>query len=111
MCKESLIYIGITEIHIDEGLFSNSIKKQQILQYRKYYQSFYFINKTEYLKLNQIFSGQIKLEEFIYKKREYTKMSEAFSITGEYMKLISTIITFVNLFMNNLSVEKKILNK
>ena len=112
MCRESLIYIGITEIHTDEGLFSNSIKKQQFLQYRKYSQSFYFINKTQYLNGNEIFSGQIKLEEYIHvQKREYTKMSEVFSITGGYMQLISTIFNLVNLFINNLSVEKKILNK
>ena len=51
MCRECM---GITEIHTDEGLFSNSLTT--ILQYRKYSQSFYFINKTEYLKGNEIFS-------------------------------------------------------
>ena len=35
MCRESLIYLGITEIHTDIGLFINSIKKEHFLKYRK----------------------------------------------------------------------------
>lgn len=112
ICRESLIYLGITEIDTDEGLFTNSIRKQHYLQYRKYSQSFYFINKTEYLQGNEIFAGLINLEDnIIVQKREYTKMSEVFSVTGGYMQLISTIFIFINLFIKNLSVEKKILNK
>ena len=52
ICRESLIYLWITEIDTDERLFTNSIKKKHYLQYRKYSQSFYFINKTEYLQGN-----------------------------------------------------------
>ena len=112
ICRESLIYLGITEIDTDEGLFTNSIRKERYLQYRKYSQSFYFINKNEYLQGNEIFSGLIYLEDYIIvQKREYTKMSEVFSITGGYMQLISTIFICINLFTKNLSVEKKILNK
>jgi hypothetical protein len=112
MCRESLIYLGITEIDTDEGLFGSSIRKEKNLQYRQYSQSFFFINRTEYLQGKEIFTGQIKLEDYIYvQKREYTKMSEVFSITGGYMQLISTVFLFINLFIKNLAVEKKILNK
>ena len=109
ICRESLIYLGITEIDTDEGLFSNSIRKESYLKYSKYSQSFYFINRNEYLQGNEIFSGFIYLEDYmIVQKREYTKMSEVFSVTGGYMQLISTIFVCINLFTKNLSKEKKI---
>ena len=38
-------------------------------------------------------------------------MSEAFSITGGYMQLISTFFVLIRLFTKNLSVEKKVINK
>ena len=44
-------------------------------------------------------------------KREYTKISEVFSVTGGYMQLISAIFLVITLFTKNLSVERKILNK
>ena len=112
MCRESLIYLGITEVQTDVGLFTNSLKKDKYLEYRKYSQSFYFLNETEYHTDKEIFTGKIELEEYIHvQKREYTKMSEVFSITGGYMKLISTIFSLVLLFTKNLNVEKKILNR
>ena len=107
-----IIYLKITKVNKDKRLFVNYIKKEKNLQYRQYSQSFYFINRTEYLQGKEIFDGQIKLEDYIYvQKREYTKMSEVFSITGGYMQLISTVFLFINLFTKNLAVEKKILNK
>ena len=112
MCRESLIYLGITEIQTDEGLFTNSIKTEHFLQYRKYSQSFFFINETEYHNGKEIFGGQIKLEEYIYvQKREYIKMAEVFSITGGYMQLMSTIFLFITIFTKNIHIEKKIVNK
>ena len=112
MCRESLIYVGIAEVKTDIGLFSNLIKTDTFLQYRKYSQSFYFINETEYHEGKEIFAAQIKLEEYIHvQKREYTKMSEAFSITGGYMQLISTIFVLIRLFSKNISVDKKVINK
>ena len=111
MCRESLIYMGITQVHTDEGLFSQNIKIEHFLEYRKYYQSFFFINETEYHNGKEIFGAQIKLEEFIHiQKREYTKMSEVFSITGGYMQLISTIFALIALLIQNIYVEKKLLN-
>ena len=41
MCRESLIYMGITEVHTDTGLFSNLLKIERFLEYRKYSQSFF----------------------------------------------------------------------
>ena len=112
MCRESFIYLGITEIDTDEGLVINSIRKEHYLQFRQYAQSFYFINRTQYLHGNEIFAGLINLEEYFYvQKREYTKISEVFSVTGGYMQLISTIFLVITLFTKNLSVERKILNK
>ena len=112
MCRESLIYVGITEVHTDVGLFSQSLKKEQYLEYRKYSQSFLFINETEYHNGKEISSTQIKLEEYIhFQKREYTKMSEVFSITGGYMQLISTVLAMIMLFTKNFNVDKKILNR
>ena len=112
MCRESLIYMGLTEIHTDVGLLELSIKKKYYLQYRKYSQSFFFIETQEYHEGKEIFSGKIMLEEYIHvQKREYTKMAEVFSITGGYMQLISTIFALINLFTKNLSAEIKILNK
>ena len=112
MCRESLIFFGITEVKTDVGLFSNRIKTEKYLQYRNYLQSFYFISETEYHRGKEIFSAKIKLEEYIHvQKREYTKMSEVFSITGGYMQLISTIFALVRLFTKNITIEKKIINK
>jgi hypothetical protein len=112
MCRESLIFLGITEVKTDIGLFSNRIKSENFLQYRNYLQSFYFINETEYHHGKEIFSAQIKLEEYIHvQKREYPKMSEVFSITGGYMQLISTFFALVRLFTKNITIEKKIINK
>ena len=111
MCRKSLIYMGIAQVHTDEGLFSQKIKIEHFLEYRKYYQSFFFINETEYHNGKEIFGAQIKLEEFIHiQKREYTKMSEVFSITGGYMQLISTIFALIALLIQNIYVEKKLLN-
>ena len=111
MCREALIYLGITEIHTDVGLFVNSIKKENHLEYRKYSQSFFFINESEYHNGKEIFSAEIKLEEYIHvQKREYTKMSEVFSVTGGYMQLISTIFGLFTIFIKSINVEKKILN-
>ena len=99
MCRESLIYLGITEVQTDVGLFSKSLKIDNFLEYRKYSQSFYFINETEYHNGKEIFGAQIKLEEYIHvQKREYTKMSEVLSVTGGYMQLISTVFALVLLF-------------
>ena len=96
MCRESLIFVGIAEVKTDVGLFSRLIKTETFLQYRKYSQSFYFIEENEYHEEKEIFAAQIKLEEYIHvQKREYTKMSEAFSITGGYMQLISTIFVLI----------------
>ena len=112
MCRESLIFLGITEVKTDIGLFSNRIKSENFLQYRNYLQSFYFINETEYHQGKEIFSAQIKLEEYIHvQNREYPKMSEVFSITGGYMQLISTFFALVRLFTKNITIEKKIINK
>ena len=112
MCRESLIYIGITEVHTDVGLFGQSLKIDQYLEYRKYSQSFFFIDEEEYHNGKEIFGAKIKLEEYIhFQKREYTKMSEVFSITGGYMQLISTIFALITLFTKKLNVEKKIVNK
>ena len=112
MCRESLIILGITEVKTDIGLFSKIIKSENYLQYRNYLQSFYFINETEYHQGKEIFSAQIKLEEYIrVQNREYTKMSEVFSITGGYMQLLSTIFALVKLFTKNITIEKKIINK
>jgi hypothetical protein len=112
MCRESLIYVGIAQVKTDVGFFSNLIKTETFLQYRKYSQSFYFINETEYHEGKEIFAAQIKLEEYIHvQKREYAKMSEAFSITGGYMQLISTIFVLIRLFSKNISIEKKVINK
>lgn len=112
MCRESLIFLGITQVKTDIGLFSNKIKSENFLRYRNYLQSFYFINETEYHQGKEIFSAQIKLEEYTHVlKREYTKMSEVFSITGGYMQLIYTIFALVRLFTKNITIEKKIINK
>ena len=111
MCRESLIYLGIAEVQTDLGLFSRNLKKENFLEYRKYSQSFFYINKTEYHNGKEIFSGEIKLEEHIHvQKREYTKMSEVFSITGGYIQLISTIFALIVLLTRNINIEQKVLN-
>ena len=66
MCRESLIYLGIAEVQTDLGLFSQNLKIENFLEYRKYSQSFFYINKTEYHNGKEIFSGQKKLEELIH---------------------------------------------
>ena len=112
MCRESYIYLGITEVQTDIGLFTQKLKIDHFLKYRKYSQSFFFINETEYHSGKEIFAAQIKLEEYIHvQKRDYTKMSEVFSITGGYMQLISTIFALIVLLTKKLNIEKKILNR
>ena len=68
MCRESLIYLGIAEVQTDTGLFSQSLKISQFLEYRKYSQSFYYINESEYHNGKAIFIGKIKkpLARFLY---------------------------------------------
>lgn len=109
--RDFLMYFGITEVQTDIGLIGNNIKKEFFLQFRKYYDQFYFIDEKDYLGGKEILAIQIRLEEYIQvQKRTYTKFSEVFSIIGGYMQLIYTIFSLMTLMTKNIIVEKKLLN-
>ena len=111
MKKDFIIYLGITEIQTDIGLFSYQYKKEKYLRYIKDEQRFYFIDDKYYYSGKEILSVEIKLEENIYfHKRSYTKMQQVFSITGGYMQLIYTIFGLLVLLSKKISMEKRLLN-
>ena len=109
--KEYLIYFGVTEINTDIGLFSNKIKKETYLKYRRDFHSFFFIDDEKYYSGNEILTTKIMLEEYInFQKRTFTKMTQVLSATGGYMQVISTIFALVALLTKKFSLEQKLLN-
>ena len=111
MKKDFIIYLGITEIQTDIGLFSYQYKKEKYLRYIKDEQRFYFIDDKYYYSGKEILSVEIKLEDNIYfHKRSYTKMQQVFSITGGYMQLMYTIFGLLVLLSKKISIEKRLLN-
>lgn len=109
--RDFLIYMGITEVQTDIGLFTNNIKKNTYLQFRNLYSTFFFKNESDYHKGKEIFVAQIRLEEYIHiQKRVYTKISEIFSIIGGFMQFITNIFTFLTILTKNVNIEKKLLN-
>ena len=112
MKKEYILYFGITEINTDIGLFFNQYKKEIYLRYIKDFHNFNFIDDEQYKSgKEKILTTEIKLEDNIYlHKRTYTKMPQAFSITGGYMQIIYTIFSLIVLLSKKISIEKQLLN-
>ena len=109
--KEYIMYFGIAEIDTDKGLFSTNILKQKYIKYIRDFHSFFFLDNEQYQSGKSIFTAEVRLEDNIYfVNRKYTKMSEVFSATGGYMKVISTIFALLALISKKISIEMKLLN-
>ena len=109
--RDFLIYVGITEVQTDTGLLSTDIKSEFYLQFRQYHDPFFFRDIEEYHSGKDIFTAQIRLEEYIkIHKRAYTKISEIFSLIGGYMQLLYTIFSLITTLTKNINIEKKLLN-
>jgi len=109
--RDFLIYLGITEVQTDTGLLSTNIKSEIYLQFRQYHDPFFFRDIEEYHSGKDIFTAQIRLEEYIkIHKRAYTKISEIFSLIGGYMQLLYTIFSLITSLTKNINIEKKLLN-
>ena len=109
--REFLIYVGITEVQTDTGLLTTDIKSEFYLQFRQYNDHFFFRDIEEYHSGKDIFTAQIRLEEYIkIHKRTYTKISEIFSLIGGYMQLLYTIFSLITTLTKNINIEKKLLN-
>ena len=109
--RDFLIYVGITEVQTDTGLLSTDIKSEFYLQFRQYHDPFFFRDIEEYHSGKDIFTAQIRLEEYIkIHKRAYTKISEIFSLIGGYMQLLYTIFSLITSLTKNINIEKKLLN-
>jgi len=109
--RDFLIYVGITEVQTDTGLLSTDIKSEFYLQFRQYHDPFFFRDIEEYHSGKDIFTVQIRLEEYIkIHKRTYTKISEIFSLIGGYMQLLYTIFGLITTLTKNINIEKKLLN-
>jgi hypothetical protein len=109
--RDFFIYFGIFEVQTDLGLFSTNIKKEKYLQFRQYHDTFIFRDIEDYHSGKDIFTAQIRLEEYIkIQKRTYTKFPEIFSLIGGYMQLLYTIFTLLIMLTKNINIEKKLLN-
>jgi len=109
--RDFFIYFGIIEVQTDLGLLSTNLKKEKYLQFRQYHDTFIFRDIEDYHSGKDIFTAQIRLEEYIkIQKRTYTKFPEIFSLIGGYMQLLYTIFTLMIILTKNINIEKKLLN-
>ena len=105
-----IIYYGITEIETDTGLFSENIKKERYVQFRKVVQS-YIREESEYEQDKALCSIDIRLDDLIFiQKRNYTKITDILPAIGGYMQLLNTIFSLLSLFTSRLIPHLKILN-
>ena len=108
--NDFIIYYGITEIETDTGLFSENIKKERYVQFRKVVQS-YIREESEYEQDKALCSIDIRLEDLIFiQKRNYTKITDILPAIGGYMQLLNTIFSLLSLFTSRLIPYLKILN-
>ena len=109
--NDYIIYYGITEIETDIGLFSENIKKERYVQFRKIVQSFYIKEESEYEQDKALCSIDIRLDDHIFiQKRIYTKITDILPVIGGYMQLLNTIFSLLSLFTSRLIPHLKILN-
>jgi hypothetical protein len=109
--RDFFIYFGVIEVQTDQGLLFTNVKKEKYLQFRQYHDTFIFRDIEEYHSGKDLFTAQIRLEEYIkIQKRTYTKFPEVFSLIGGYMQLLYTIFTLLIILTKNINIEKKLLN-
>ena len=109
--RSYVINFGVTEIHTDTSLFKEVFKIEKFLQYRELFQSFYFMEKQDYLDGKEICIVQLKLDDaIIIQKRTYTKLTEIMSKVGGCMELLYTIFSLLSLFVNKVNSQLKIIN-
>ena len=109
--KNYILNFGLTQIQTDIGLFSNVIKDQKYIQFRKEIQTFTFREQKEYEEGKDIILIQIRLDDnILIQKRNYTKISEILSRIGGYMQLMYTVFLLIAISINKIDSELKIIN-
>ena len=109
--RNYILNFGVTEIHTDTGLITESVKKDRYFQYRKEIQTFSFRDEQEYYKGKSIILVQFKLDDaIIIQKRSYTKIAEIFSRIGGYMQLMNTVFLLIASLFNKFNFDLKIIN-
>ena len=74
-------------------------------------QGIYYKDGNNYENGGPICEVQIRMaDEIRIQKRTYMRMSEAFSITGGYMQLISTLFSFITFLINKINNEIQLVN-
>lgn len=108
--RDFILYLGITEILTDSGLFYEIINKEKYLKFNNELESFYFRDTNEYNEGEELCNLQIRLDDIIHiQQRDYVKFPEIFSLMGGYMQFLSTIFSLISM-LTNLDLELKILN-
>ena len=109
--KNMILNLGVTEIRTDIGLFSENLKIQKYLQFRKELETFTFRDEEEYYNGKSVIIVQLKLEDnIIVQTRQYTKIAEALSTIGGYMQLMNTAFLLISLMGNKFKLEENIIN-
>ncbi len=110
--RSFILNFGLTEIHTDTGLFSENIRKDKYIQFRKEKQTFSFKDENDLKNEKESCLIQIRLDDtIVVQKRAYTKISEILSRIGGYMQLMHTIFLLIALLINKIDSEIKIINK
>ena len=110
--RSFILNFGLTEIHTDTGLFSENIRKDKYIQFRKEKQTFSFKDENDLKNEKESCLIQIRLDDTVLvQKRAYTKISEILSRIGGYMQLMHTIFLLIALLINKIDSEIKIINK
>ena len=109
--KNYILNFGLTQIQTDIGLFSEVIKDEKYIQFRKEFQTFTFLEPSEFEKGKDIILIQIRLDDnIVVQKRKYTKISEILSRIGGYMQLMYTFFLLIAISINKIDSELKIIN-
>lgn len=108
--REVNLYLGITEIQTDTGLFYENLNKKKYLKFVDEKQYFYIRDEEEFDQAKQICSVYIRIDDNIHiQKKTYKKLPEVFSLIGGYMQMLSTAFSLISI-LTNLDLEVKILN-
>ena len=106
-----ILNFGITEIHTDNGLFTQNMKTEKYLQFRQSNHNIFLKEKDEDIEGNDICLIQLKLEDtIIIHTRQSMKIYEVFSKIGGLMQLIYTIFQLISILVNKFNLELQIIN-
>ena len=111
MYRDYILYYGITELQIDDGLFYPNIKIQKYLKFNKEKSTFYFRDESDYYTGKPMISIEFRIDDIInVQKREYAKLGELFSHVGGYMQSLYTIFNLLCLLPNKIFSYLEIIN-